>query len=477
MFGPDSLPLLALLGLSVGMACAYKCMMSLRIALYLLVIAVFFGGIIAVHFGDSGYAIVFRDVFIVLPLYAGLFFRQLGQDSVRRIPPGISLAVAFFIVVVIIDLANSGTQSFEQVIIGLKVWLYYIPFLVVGLAVAARPDLTLSFLRAILIVGGVACGIGLLQSLLVRVVGYETTMGWFFGARADDVTQNFAFFEEAGGIYRIPGTFSFVAQYGQFLVLYLTTAMILANADPDRRLRRIALWMMVLAVLAALLSGARTTIIAIPAMLIVYALCGLLTSRIALFLPVAIAAGSAVIAYSGLEVLRYFYFGVDLAQEYGSDFIFQQILGGLDQGFFGNGIGTSTSAARFAMSAAQAENFIGYESWFGKSAEELGWLGFAAVCVMFAAVLLRSGSAFIRNRRRPENTVIAPLATYVGYMIVMSFKGSVLDFDPGNMFFWLFLGIMLGVDLFKHAFQESEFEVLPDSASAIGYASAEQEGD
>lgn len=473
----DWLPLLSLIALAAGLPLLYRSMRNLRFALYLLVFVVFFGGIVAVNLGNSGYAIVFRDVFVVLPLYLGFFFSRSGQEATRRIPAEIFLSLAFLVAVIGIDLANPDVGSAEQVAIGLKVWLFYIPLLVVGIAVANRPGAMLSFLRAMLLLGGAACAIGLMQSLLVRVVGYETTMGWFFGSQADNVTQNFTFFDEAGGIYRIPGTFSFVAQYGQFLVLYLTVGMILANADPSARLRRIALWMSAVAVVAALLSGARTTIIAIPAMLVAYALCGLLTARVALVLPVAIAAGAAVVAYSGLEVLKYFYFGVDLAQEYGSDFIFQQIFGGLTHGFFGYGIGSSTSAARVAMSEVQAANFIAYESWFGKSAAELGWLGFVAVCAIVLTILVRSSVIFLRNRNRPENAVVAPLATYVGYIIVLSFKGSVLDFDPGNIFFWLLLGMMIGVDQVKDAFKARAAPITPGGVRIAGYTRTEQVGD
>lgn len=473
----DWLPLLSLIALVAGLPLLYRSFTSLRFALYLLVFVVCFGGIVAVNLGNSGYAVVFRDVFVVLPLYLGFFFSRSGQEATRRIPAELLFSLAFLVAVIGIDLVNPDVGSAEQVAIGLKVWLFYIPFLVVGVAVANRPGAMLSLLRTMLIFGGAACAVGLMQSLLVRVVGYETTMGWFFGSHADNVTQNFTFFDEAGGIYRIPGTFSFVAQYGQFLVLYLTVGVILANADPSPRLRRIALWMSVLAVLAALLSGARTTVVAIPAMLVIYAFCGLMSLRLALFLPVAIAAGAAVIAYSGLELLKYFYIGVGLAQEYGSDFIFQQIFGGLTHGFFGYGIGSSTSAARFAMSEIQAENFIGYESWFGKSAAELGWLGFIAVCVIVLTILVRSGVIFLRNRGRPENAVVAPLATYIGYMIVLSFKGSVLDFDPGNIFFWLLLGMMIGVDQVKNAFEAGPAPIRPAGVRVAGYTRTEQEGD
>lgn len=471
--------LLGLIALGAGLPLFYRSVKSLRFALYLLVFAVCFGGFVAVRLGNSGFATVIRDIFIVVPLYLGFFLSRTGQEAARRIPPEILLALMFFVMVIGIDLANPDVGSAEQVAIGLKVWLFYIPFLVVGIAVATRPDLMLSFLRAILVIGGVACAIGLAQSLLVRVLGYETTMGWFFGSQADNVTQNFAFFDTAGGIYRIPGTFSFVAQYGQFLILYLTVTVILANADPSPMVRRVAVWMAVLAVLAALLCGARATVIAIPAMWVVYALCGLVTARFALFLPVAIAAGAAVVTYSGIEVLRYFFFGVELAQEYGSDFIFQQILGGLSHGFFGYGIGSSTSAARFAMSELQVESLAGtgYESWFGKSAAELGWLGFAAVCVLVVIILLRGCVIFLRNWRRPENAVVAPLATYVGYIVVMSFKGPVLDFDPGNIFFWLLLGMMIGVDQVRDAFQESPAAIAPRRVRVPGYTRAELEGD
>jgi hypothetical protein len=52
----------------------------------------------------------------------------------------------------------------------------------------------------------------------------------------------------------------------------------------------------------------------------------------------------------------------------------------------------------------------------------------------------------IYHRSRSGNVVIAPLAIYVLLNLVYSFKGFVIDTDPGNVFFWLALGLMIGLD-------------------------------
>jgi hypothetical protein len=42
--------------------------------------------------------------------------------------------------------------------------------------------------------------------------------------------------------------------------------------------------------------------------------------------------------------------------------------------------------------------------------------------------------------------LIAPLAIYILFNLAYSFKGFVIDTDPGNVFFWLVLGLMLRLD-------------------------------
>jgi hypothetical protein len=65
--------------------------------------------------------------------------------------------------------------------------------------------------------------------------------------------------------------------------------------------------------------------------------------------------------------------------------------------------------------------------------------------------------------------VIAPLAIYVLFNIAYSFKGFVIDTDPGNIFFWLALGLMIGLD---QSLRAASREPDPQPATTDGLSAA-----
>jgi hypothetical protein len=449
MFGSEAFLAAALVGLVVGALCFLRSLVKFESGLLFLVIAVLFGGIVSINFGSGAFAILFRDTFIVLPLYLGFFFGRAGQNALASLPADLVLVLFFLLCVMMMCVFVPTQGSVFQILIGAKVWLFYIPFAVVGIAIAGEPALLRSFLRQILLLGFAACAIGLLQSLLVRVFGFETVMGWFFGRGAAQVTQGFAFFDMVGGVYRIPGTFSFAAQYAAFLYLYITVAMIASNTDPHPQIRTIARVAIFMAVVAGVLSGQRAAILVFPAIISAYALCGLLNVRFFLLAPIGIGAAIAAFAYSGIEPVAYFFWGIDLAEQ-NRGFLWDQVSEALSgSSILGAGIGASTGAARYAIAsswAGQADPTLKFESYFAKAAAELGVFGLVAITAILALVLLRALNLLLRYRRTDLNLVVAPLVVYLAINIVSSFKGWPLDTDPGNIFFWLCLGLLIGAD-------------------------------
>lgn len=441
-------PFVIVLGAIIGGFCFLRSIANLASALHLLVLVLIFGGIVGVNLGGSGFVVPFRDAVIVLPLYLSVLTTNTGQQAITRIPIDLVLSIGSFLVVILVCLLNPVNEPLAQIVIGLKVWLYYIPFIVVGIVLARRPEFMIRLLRQILLWGGIACAVGLAQSLLVRVLGYHAAIELFFGASANLVTQEFAYFDSAGGIYRIPGTFSFVAQYGSFIYLYLTIAVMVVNWDPDMQIQRLARVAVFVAVLAGLLSGTRAMILVLPAMLVLYALLGLLNARLLLFAPVGLAAVLGILSLAGVDLIAYFFVGQRMAMSYTDQLIFTQISQALDTGLIGAGIGASTSAARYAFGATSAGDGLQYlyESYFAKAAAELGWLGLIAISVLFAVVAWRCMVTVQANLWHRGNAIVAPAAVYLLANIILSLKSFVLDTDPGNIFFWLFLGLMIGVD-------------------------------
>ena len=124
--------------------------------------------------------------------------------------------------------------------------------------------------------------------------------------------------------------------------------------------------------------------------------------------------------------------------------------------FLGSGTGSDTNAARYVSGAFSAAG--GWqESYLAKSILELGIVGLALIATVFGSILVRG----IRIRRRLRDPgLIAMASAILGLMIwgiVYTVKAQYLDFDPLNLYFWLFTGI-----LFKLAVLDREDAAPPE---------------
>ena len=415
-------------------------------SLHLLIAVVFFGGIVGVRLGSGALPVVIRDVSIILPLYVVFLTTRSGIDALARVPGEVALGFIAVIVWLAVCALNPQDVSGLQLLIGLKVWVYYVPFVVVGICLVKHSDAMFKTLRVLLVLGTVTCSVGVLQALLVRLIGYEPAIALFFGKAASDVTQRFASYAEGGGVYRIPATFSFAAQYVEFLFLYLTAAIMVANADPDSRYRRLGQFAVYLALFAGVLSGTKGALILFPLFFGCLFLCGLIKARLILAAPIALLIGGVALITIGIDIAGLFSFGTKTTQHYLSTFVLEQIGDALGHGVFGEGIGSSTGAVRYVATGTGGVVQLGFESYYAKIAAELGSGGLAIFGIFFLLIAAKSLQIALRHRRTSGNTLTAPLTIYVIFNLFYSMKGFVLDTDPGNIFFWLALGLLIGLD-------------------------------
>jgi hypothetical protein len=463
-----SSPEIALPLLIVGLYCVLQSLTSWVTGIRLLIVALMFGGIAGARAGVTILPIAFRDALIVLPLYVAFAASKAGRQALARVPPALGLGVGAVIAWIALSLFNPNSLSGLQLMIGLKVWLFYMPFVVVGIALASRPEAMFKIFRTLLVCGLVACGVGLAQAALVRAIGYEPAMSLFFGASASAVTQRFAEFSEGGGIYRIPGTFSFAAQYVEFLFLFIVVTAIEANTDPDSRYRRLGRIAFYFGILAGLFSGTKAAFLAFPVLACLFLAFGLIRGRLAIGAPIALAIGAVAIEAAKLDPLALASFGLQQAQGYSQGFVLDQIAAAVRYGPLGQGIGSSTGAARFATGVSTAASQLGFESYYAKIAAELGTIGLTIFAILFLGIAIKTVMIAHHHRTRSGNVLVAPLAIYVLMNLVYSFKGFVIDTDPGNVFFWLSLGLMLGLcrNLRTASIQRDDAALAEDRLSA-----------
>ena len=313
-----------------------------------------------------------------------------------------------------------------------------------------REDLR-RILGLICVAGVLPAIIGIVEGVLVNTGREHLVYGWY-GDAAAAVTQNFAVVGEgSASISRVASTFSFVGQYFLFTMALIAVSYAYWRAFliNSRRTALLGLPLLMLAVLAALLSGARGAILFVPVMIVVMlALDGV---RLRLWVWIALSASAA----SGL-VIAAAVFGTnvgELVRQVWDHALGQFVINTVDgfgdafeRTFVGLGTGVDTQAARYALPELHPFAVVGgsvAESWWVKLVLELGIAGLALGVVMIATIVVRTLAVHRRLRDPQLRSISAGLLALVLFLVVNNFKGSYLDLDPTNVLFWLFVGILL----------------------------------
>jgi len=422
-----------------------KADVAIDLALRVLVLFLLFGGIIGVDTGLGSVILLFRDAFVVLPIYILLLTQEPVLPLIRSIPPAILLSIGALLAALVLNLLVPVHSSVLMVIIGIRVWCFYIPFILVGAQLAHRPDRLIAFFRFFMICGLLVCLVGIAQAILIRILGYEFALSLFFGSNAGAVSQDFAGFAEAGGIYRVPGTFSFVTQYAFFLYAALTVAAILSRTDPRPLIRWLAVLALFLASVATVFSGARAAMFYLPLILAGYGMIGVFGIRFILSSLLLIPLFILIQYYLDFSVIDYLIYTIEVARDYQQgNYFFGEITRALELSPFGSGIGSSTTAARHVVAASELSD-NGFEPLLARAYAELGLAGLIAIVGLLASVLVYCVVFIRRAKRMGTMPFVGPIAVLLIVTVSQASKASVLDFDPLNVFFWLLLGVMFGL--------------------------------
>jgi hypothetical protein len=420
-------------------------------ALALLVFLPYSGLLIIAAYPQTGQATLVKDVLFVIPAYLGFGAAYLLRRRDVRIPGFPVGCLVLFAVLVVLQLANPALPNVLTGLIGAKVWLMYIPMAYLGYhLVRTREDLR-RILGLICIAGVLPAIIGIVEGVLVNTGRENLVYGWY-GDAAAAVTQNFAVVGEGGAsISRVASTFSFVGQYFLFTMALIAASYAYWRAFliGSRRTAMLGLPLFMLAVLAALLSGARGAILFVPAMIVVIlALDGVrLRPWVWITLSAGAAAGlaiaAAVFGTSAGELVRQVW---DHAL---GQFVINTVDGfaaAFERTIVGLGTGVDTQAARYALPELNPFAVVGgsvAESWWVKLVLELGIAGLLLGVVIIATIVVRVLAVHRRLRDPQLRSISAGLLALVLFLVVNNFKGSYIDLDPTNVLFWLFVGILL----------------------------------
>ena len=347
-----------------------------------------------------------------------------------------------FALVATADVFRPSVPSLAVGLVGLKTWLLYLPLLPLGYALVDTEQDVLGLVRWILAAGTIPTIAGLLQGVLVYAGHAELAYRWY-GSAASDVTQGFTTFQIGNGEYtRLSSTFTFVTQYYNFILtmVALSYGAYLAAGRSDRwRRGRAAL--LGVAIVAGFLSGARGAFVMIPLVLVMTTAFGGELKGAVEVAALAIIGSVVTVGLLGASLAGIAGVLKELIGEYAWASPVGQLATASHAGAWGLGTGTDTGAARFWVTAGNPVGFV--ENYYAKALLELGIPGLAVLVALMVALMIAGAAALRRTRDPVVHSVGAALLALLVVTIVNCWKGSYLDIDPMNVYFWLLAGVLL----------------------------------
>ena len=413
--------------------------------LWALLIYVPFAGVVILALPEWRLPLLFKDLLFVLPAYVGFLATLSLRGGMLRGLPATPLALmASLAALVLVQLANPGVENMLMGLIGVKVWLFYIPLSLLAFALArTERDLVVMF-RLLVGLAFVPSAIGIGEMLLARLAGYQDAMEAIYGSLAAPATQGFTAFGVGDGVLaRFPSTFTFVAQYFGYTFAMLPPCYAVWRGDPAARWRRLGASAFAVVTLASFLSGSRSAFVYVPLVILaMFTLDRGLSGAIrgAGYVAAALVAALAILGIGGYPLYEHM---SELVLGYAQDTAYDLLVEAAVSYPLGAGTGTNTGAARYAVGDPAA--FVGFENYYAKAVHELGLPGLLAVVGLFVTLVVigwRSHRTLTSPRLRVYS---AGLLAFLFVTLLNSFKGWMVDLDPVNVYLWIFVGTLLKV--------------------------------
>lgn len=391
-----------------------------------------------------------KDFLFVLPAYAGFALGLLRRREPLHFKGAPTLLFAALAALVAVHAFNPALPEPLVGLIGLKVWLFYLPLFYLGYRlVATRAEL--DRLLTVIALGAILPAVVGIAEAILFVTGHQQIVYGFYGDAAAAATQSFAQLNIGGSapLLRVPSTFSFVAQYYLFV-----SAMIAVTYAWWRGTRRGGVAgpaLFALVVVAALTSGSRGAFVFVPFLVGMT----LILDRVGARRIVTIAAGLAALLLAATVALGSNIGAVAdavVAQALtNASFIVDWIPDVAELTTTGLGAGIDTSAARYAFENQDPSvvfeeiGGVWLETWWIKAMLELGIAGLIVCAALLGTILVRALRGHLRLADPGLRSISAALVALMIWNIVYAIKAQYLDFDPMNVYFWLFAGLLVRI--------------------------------
>jgi hypothetical protein len=405
--------------------------------------------------GERAVALLAKDFVFIIPAYVGFLWYFVKRRRKFWFPGAPLVLFGLLALIVLIQAFNPDLPNHLVGLIGIKIWLFYIPLFFLGYYLVQSRRQLFTLLGAMGALAIVPAVIGIVEAIMYWS-GYSQTVWSAYGGASLAATQNHTTFVLPGGctISRVPSTFSFFYQYYLFLAAMIAVAYAWwRGGRPAGRQLKFGGALVGLLLVAVFTSGLRGAFLFIPVLvLLMLGLSWKSANRIPVlavggglcaFGALAVVMGTAVCGVTSHVTKTIGIEGPQLGPH--------GIQSAVHKTWLGLGAGADSTGARYAFPNVTLKTNFGtlQEPWYIKTYLELGVFGLIIVLALLLTILVRGIQVHRRLRDPRLKVVSAALVALIVLVLLYNAKAQYLDFDPMNVYFWLFAGILMRLPLLQ----------------------------
>ncbi|NES96019.1 MAG: hypothetical protein F6K32_12430 [Desertifilum sp. SIO1I2] len=395
-----------------------------------------------------------KDAFYIPALFG--FYKYCQRERLpfllpKKFVPWVYALLGYCVLVILAVNATQASAPGEKPILlgilGLKVFMGYIPLITCAYYLIRSKKEFLFLTRSHVIFAIICCALCFIQYSMLqsgRCEGTRNLVGAdLFKANLDArcfVGGSLAFSPQVNMI-RLPGTFVSPWHWAWFMISNAFFTFATAFSDPSPLWRLMGLGGMASVFVCAVISGQRIALILVPIITVILLVLTGQFTNLKRFIPIAIGLaillGGAMTMYPEVVQERWDSTVSRWNASPPTEFIAAQAAHTADKTtLLGAGIGRATNSARtFGKTTL-------IETWFPKILYEAGWPGLILFLLMVTSLTVLTFKAYRSVRDRNFRSFGACFWVFI---LIISYQTYwyPLDTDPVAVYYWFFAGVLL----------------------------------
>lgn len=471
-----------ILGVAVGSAltCLLLSFKFQRLALYAFIIYVPFAGTVTYALGGNPILQIAKDVFYI-PALIGLY--QFCRKNRLPIilpkaikPPLVFLLIVVSMTIVVTNLPDQigqvdGRFPMLMALWGAKIFFGYVPLVACIYYLIRNKEDLVFILRLQIILVLVACGLGLIQYLMLKTgacPGTTGTGGELFRASLDArcfVGGSLLYSPDQGQI-RLPGTFVAPWQWGWFLISAAFFSFGTTFSDKSAFWRLVGLISLVAVMVMAVVSGQRIALVVVPISIVTLTVMTGQVANLKRFIPIGVILGLSLSYLVTNNPAMIATRTASLQSRWNASPPQAFIAGQFDdvwqkqKGIFGHGVGRATNSARTFGDTALIETY------HPKLIYEIGPIGLFAVLAVYTALTIATFKIYRSTRDKNLRSYAASMWVFILFISYFPYYYP-LDVDPVGVYYWLAAGIILKIPELERQEQEKLALESPETVNEL----------